>query len=139
MINNDYTKKVIHSLRTKTSSGDEGISNNILKFLSLALVGSLTLIINQPLITGMNLDNYRPISLLSSISKIFEKVVFDQLSEYFKGNNLLFEGQYGFRDKHLADLATMELIDRVITELNEKRLPISIFMDLSKAFDTLDH
>ena len=87
----------------------------------------------------MKLDNYRPISLLSSISKVFEKVVFNQLSEYFKVNNSLFEGQYGFRDKHWAELATMELMDRVITALNEKRLPISIFMDLSKAFDTLDH
>ena len=87
----------------------------------------------------MKLDNYRPISLLSSISKVFEKVVFNQLTEYFKLNNLLFEGQYGFRDKHSTELATVELMDRVITALEEKRLPISIFMDLSKAFDTLDH
>ena len=159
MRDNDYTKKVIHSLRTKTSTGHEGISVKLLKFLSPALVEPLTLIINQSLISGIfpdklkiakvvplykkdnkiKLDNYRPISLLSSISKVFKKVVFNQLSEYFKVNNLSFEGQYGFRDKHSAELATMELMDRVITALNEKRLPISIFMDLSKAFDTLDH
>ena len=131
----------------------------LLQFLSPGLAGPLIVIINQSLIIGifpdklkivkvvplhkkddkMKLDNYRPISLLSSISKVFEKVVFNQLSEYFKVNNLLFEGQYGFRDKHSTELATVELMDRVITALEEKRLPISIFMDLSKAFDTLDH
>ena len=159
LIDDDYTKKVINSLRTKTSSGHDGISVKLLKFLSPGLAGPLTIIINQSLITGifpdklkiakvvplhkkddkMKLDNYRPISLLSSISKVFEKVVFNQLTEYFKLNNLLFEGQYGFRDKHSTELATVELMDRVITALEEKRLPISIFMDLSKAFDTLDH
>ena len=85
------------------------------------------------------MDNYRPISLLSSISKVFEKVVFLQLSSYFIENNLFHDGQYGFREKHSTELATMELMDRVVSALDDKDLPISIFMDLSKAFDTLDH
>ena len=85
------------------------------------------------------MGNYRPISLLTSISKLFEKVVFEQLSDYFSSNKYLHEGQYGFREKHSTELATVELMDRIISALNDKRLPISIFMDLSKAFDTLDH
>ena len=65
--------------------------------------------------------------------------MFLQLSSYFIENNLFHDGQYGFREKHSTELATMELMDRVISALDDKDLPISIFMDLSKAFDTLDH
>ena len=85
------------------------------------------------------MGNYRPISLLTSISKLFENVVFDQLSDYFSSNKYFHEGQYGFREKHSTELATVELMDRIISAVKDKRLPISIFMDLSKAFDTLDH
>ena len=52
---------------------------------------------------------------------------------------MFYEGQYGFREKHSTELANMELLDRVLSALNDKKLPVSIFMDLSKAFDTLDH
>ena len=83
--------------------------------------------------------NYRPISLLSSVSKIFERIAFNQLYEYFISNDLLFDGQYGFRDKHSTELAPSELIDRLRNEIDNKKVPLSIFLDLSKAFDTLDH
>ena len=69
-------------------------------------------------------------SLLSSISKVFERVVFNQLYQYLDINNLLFDSQYGFRKQHSTELAALELIDRIRK---------SIFLDLSKAFDTLDH
>ena len=85
------------------------------------------------------MDNYRPISLLPSISKLFEKVVSNQVSEYFKKNNLFHDGQYGFRDHHSTELANIELSDRIISALDEIQLPVTIYMDLSKAFDTLDH
>ena len=52
---------------------------------------------------------------------------------------MFYEGQYGFREKHSTELSNMELLDRVIFALNDKRLPVLLFMDLSKAFDTLDH
>ena len=70
--------------------------------------------------------NYRPISLLSSISKIFERVAFNQLYEYFTSNGLLYECQY-------------EFTDRISQEMDAKKIPFSIILDLSKAFDTLDH
>ena len=66
----------------------------------------------------MELDKYLPISLLPSISIVFEKVVLNQLSDYFTVNNLLFEDQYGFRDKHSTELASVELMDRIITAFN---------------------
>ena len=149
----------MHSLSTKTSSGHDGISIKLLKFLSPGLIKPLTLIINQSLITGifpeklklakviplykkddkLMMGNYCPISLLTSISKLFGRVAFEQLSDYFSSNNYFHDSQYGFREKHSTKLATVELMDRIISALNEKFLPISIFMDLSKAFDTLDH
>ena len=83
--------------------------------------------------------NYRPISLLSSISKIFERVAFNQLYDYFTSNGLLYESQYGFRKLHSTELAALEFTDRISQELDAKKIPFSIFLDLSKAFDTLDH
>ena len=159
LINVDILTKVIKSLKTKNSAGPDGISTKLLKYLSPALVKPLTLIINQSIISGIfpdrlkiakvlplykkddkfNVENYRPISLLSAISKLFERVVFNQLYAYFVKNKLFYPSQYGFRDKHSTEFAAVELVDRVMEQLDKGNCAISIFMDLSKAFDTLDH
>ena len=76
---------------------------------------------------------------MTSISKVFEKVVFLQSTKYFQNNGLFNGGQYGSRENHTTEMATVELLDRVISALDDKQLPISIYMDLSKAFDTLNH
>ena len=52
---------------------------------------------------------------------------------------LLFDHQYGFRPKHSTECAALELVDRIITQLNKDEMPINIYLDLSKAFDTIDH
>ena len=85
------------------------------------------------------LDDYRPISLLPAFSKIFVKAVFIQLYEYFNKNNLLYKSQYGFRTLHSTELASLEIIDIIGKDLDNEKLPIGVFLDLSKAFDTLDH
>ena len=119
----------------------------------------LTSIINQSLYTGIfpeNLklakvlplfkkgdnqlfNNYRPISLLPSISKVFERVVFNQLYSYFDENGLFYRSQYGFRKGHSTQFACVEFVDKMLQELDKKKIPITIFIDLSKAFDTLNH
>ena len=66
----------------------------------------------------MVFGNYRPISLLSSISKIFETVAFKQISEYFTCNNLLFKSQYGFHENHSTELAALEFVDRIKLEMD---------------------
>ena len=83
--------------------------------------------------------NYRPISLLSSISKVFEKIVFDQLYDYLITNGLSFESQYGFKKQHSTKLAALELTDRIRREMDQGKIPFSVFLDLSKAFDTPNH
>ena len=85
-----------------------------------------------------DISNYRPISLLPSISKILENSIFKQLSTYLNEHKLLYDSQYGFRAGHSTELASIELIDRITQDLDKSKIPISIFLNLSKAFDTLD-
>ena len=84
-------------------------------------------------------NKYRPISLLPAISKVLEKIIYDQLSCYLNDSKLLFNNQYGFRSMHSTEFAALELIDRIITQMDKDELPINIYLDLSKAFDTIDH
>ena len=85
------------------------------------------------------LNNYRPISLLPCLSKIFERVLFNQLYEYFERNNILTQRQYGFCKNHSTEFAAMELIDRVTKILELGKIPFNLYIDLSKAFDVLNH
>ena len=84
-------------------------------------------------------NNYRPISILPTLSKVFEKVIFNEVHEHYHVNNLYFSNQYGFRKKHSTELAVLEVIDRITNQLDQGITPINIYLDLSKAFDTLDH
>ena len=54
-------------------------------------------------------------------------------------NNLLTSSQYGFRPNHATEYAAMELVDKTMSDIDKGKIPLSIFLDLSKAFDTLDH
>ena len=137
----------------------DGISNNLIKMARCELIKPLTKIINQMLHTGifpeqlkiskvlplhkandkMSLTNYRPIALLPSISKIFECVLLEQLTNHFTDNNLLSPQQYGFRTKHSTELAALNLVDHLTYKLDTGKIPINIYIDLSKAFDTLIH
>ncbi len=83
--------------------------------------------------------NYRPISLLPAVSKIFEKTIFTQIYQFFHDNKLLYNAQYVFRTEHSTEYAALELVDRIMTEMDKSNTPVIIFLDLSKAFDTLDH
>ena len=70
---------------------------------------------------------------------MFERVVFNQIHEYFNLHNLYYGNQYGFRKGHSTELAILEVIDRVTLSLDIGVTPINIYLDLSKAFDTLNH
>ena len=158
-IDDETTIKIIDGLKAKNSEGVDGLSVKLLKAIKYETSKAITPIINQSLHTGIfpdklklakvipvfkkgdrtKLDNYRPISILPEISKIFERTIFDQLYIHFTHNNLFYESQYGFRKKHSTELAVLELIDRITQSLDNGQTPVNIYLDLSKAFDTLDH
>ena len=155
----DITSRIIDSLKPKTSTGVDCISNKLLKFVKNAISEPLTIIINQMLNTGVFPDllkiskvipiykkeddtmfsNYRPISLLPSISKIFEKVILEQLATYLDRNNLIHKHQYGFRKNHSTEYTSLHIVDYLNYELDKNRTPTNIYLDLSKAFDSLYH
>ena len=84
-------------------------------------------------------NNYRSISLLPSISKVFEKGIFIKINECLQINNLLYNCQYGFREGHSTELAALELVDSIVEKIENNSIPISMFIGLIKAFDMLDH
>ena len=86
-----------------------------------------------------NVGNYRPISVLSVISKVFEKVVFMQLSDYLSENGLLYEFQSGFRSSYSTDTCLIHLTDYIKLENDKGNFTGMVLLDLQKAFDTVDH
>ena len=86
-----------------------------------------------------NAGNYRPISVLPISSKIFEKVVYKQLYTYFEQYSILYEHQYGFR-KHMSTVqALLNRMQFMYDSIDLSSFVISVFLDLKKAFDTVDH
>ena len=84
-------------------------------------------------------DNYRPISVLPVLSKVLEKVVHNQLSQYLESNDLLSDKQFGYRKNRSTELATTLLIDNIRKAADAGKMTGAVFIDLSKAFDTLGH
>ena len=143
----DDIEKIIRNIRPKSSAWCDNISTKLLKEIENVVSRPLSIIINQSLYAGVFPDklkiakviplykkddnklfgNYRPIYLLSPISKIFERVAFNQLYDYFSSNGLLYESQYGFRKLHSTELAALEFMDRIIQEMDGKKIPFSIF------------
>ena len=85
------------------------------------------------------MDNYRPISLLSTFSKILEKIVAIRLLTYLDNNKILSKWQFGFRSKHSTSHPMVHFLNNVTENLNKKRHTVAIFCDLKKAFDTCNH
>ena len=84
-------------------------------------------------------DNYRPISLLDIIDKIFEKLLYKRMIKFLDKNKLLFIYQFGFREKHSTALTLTEITDNIRNSIDNGGYTVAIFLDLCKAFDTVDH
>ena len=136
-INEVYIDNVDNKLKIKSSCGYDNISNKHIKYAKHVLTKPLTLLVNKCLHTGIyhsqlklsrvkplfksgdqprfcyNVAHYRPISFLPSLSKIFERVIFQQLLDYFTNNNLLCLDRFGFRPGHSTELAALRLVDHL--------------------------
>ena len=84
-----------------------------------------------------NID--RPISLLPIISKVLEKTIYIELYAYFNDSKFYFDNQYGFKQKQSTEYASLELVDRIITQMDKNDVPFRIYLYLSKAFEIIDH
>ncbi len=83
--------------------------------------------------------NYRPVSILPSFSKFIERIIYNRFLEYFNKYSILSDKQYGFRKNHSTSLALVDLYDKISTAIDQKEIAVGIFLDLSKAFDTVNH
>ena len=141
------------------SCGVDGITARLLKASGDAIVPPLVYIFNRSIDTGSfpdawkiarvtplhkdgnlnNMNNYRPISVLPVVSKIFERLVHDQTYKYVSDAGILTDRQSGFRKRHSTGTCLVEFLDAIYDGVENDRLSGVLFLDLKKAFDTVDH
>ena len=152
-------KELINMLPLKNSHGHDNISNIMLKTIGDEIVSPLVMLINQSMSQGQfpttmklaevvplfkNKDrsietNYRPISLLTTMSKILEKVVYTRVYKFLNVTGQISDKQYGFRAKHSCEHAVGQLVGTVLKNLENNKITVSVLLDLSKALDTIEH
>lgn len=156
--NHHEIDKIINSMKKK-SPGHDDISITVIKACTQEITPFLKYIINESFMKGCfpnhlqvarvvpiykkgnqsQFSNYRPISILSCISKIFEKIVADRVMNYLTQNTLLSDNQFGFRPNFSTELAVHELSRHMYDALDKKLFQLTVFCDLTKAFDTINH
>ena len=149
----------IDSLKSGKSNGPNSIPTNLLKLVSKIVSEPLTLIINKSFNEGifpdlfkianvvpifkkdskLDVSNYRPISLLSNISKIFEKIMHSRLNKFLDKFQCLYDLQFGFRCKHSTTHTLIDIVEKLRKALDDNMFACGVFIDLQKAFDTVNH
>jgi len=150
---------IIKSLQAKNSLDSDGISSKLLKKIAIEISVPIAHIFNLSVTQGIfpaklkksrtvpifksgdptSCDNYRPISLLSQLSKILEKIVSIQLTNHLDRNNILYEHQYGFQRNKSTEQNLIHAINFISNSLNENKFCIGVFFDLKKAFDVCSY
>ena len=154
------TQSVVKKLKIKDSFGIDGISSRVLKHLPNNFIEALTDIFNRSMSQGYfpsnfktakivpiykkkgsrkNKQNYRPISLLCSMSKILEKLVHKRVYKFLEKMNFFPNTQFGFRKSVSTSHAISLLVNTITKFMNKKKKTLGIFLDFSKAFDLIDH
>ena len=141
--------KLISNLQLRKACGFDHISNRILKATSSIIVPFLTRLLNScikhsifpnvfkiakviPLYKGgdkQNLNSYRPISLLPVLGKLLEKIIFSRTVSFFDKFNLLSPHQFGFRAKFSTEYAVLDIYDRLLKNMDDKKTTCVIFLD----------
>lgn len=148
-----------HTIKISHSSGPDGLDPTIIS-PSISLIATpMAAIINCSIRTGSvplgmkrsiispifkqgnrkDLCNYRPISILPYFSKLLEKIVYTRLYSYIDKMNLLYPLQHGFRSGHSTVMSLLDMHNQITKAIDTKKFSVGIFLDLSKAFDTVDH
>ena len=153
------TLKLLSKLDITKATGLDQISNKVLKLAAPVIYKQLTELFNLSLKSGEYPDdwklakvspvfkagerndpnNYRPISILSTISRVFEKLVYEQIYNYLIKTNLLDSRQSGFRSLHSTVTALLDLTNQWCFNIDRGLVSGILFLDLKKAFDTVDH
>ena len=154
----EEVQEAIRGLKVSKALGPNGIPNRALKHLLQRAVSLLVLIFNAILIThhfptvwkharvisilkpGKDTalpSSYRPISLLDTIAKLFEKILLTRVLQEVKVRGLLRNEQFGFRHEHSTSLQLARLVESITRNFGEKRLTGAVFLDVAKAFDTV--
>lgn len=151
--------KLITSLKTSNSSSIDQVSSFVLKNISLQISDVLCYIFNVCVRKGIFpeslktaviiplhkkddptvLNNYRPISLLSVFSKVFERGIKSRVVSYLDRINFFSSSQFGFRCGKSTESALLKLTGELYLNLNASEIPAALFIDIAKAFDTVDH
>ncbi|CAB4041085.1 Hypothetical predicted protein [Paramuricea clavata] len=141
------------------STGLDKISTKLIKQAGDTITESLLEVFNISLRTGIFPDdwkfakvtpiykaenktlceNYRPISVISNIAKIFEKLVCRQLNTFLDNNNIIVKNQSGFRRNHSTETSLLQSTEMWLKSMDQGQINGLIFLDLKKAFDTIDH
>lgn len=155
----DEIIKIIHGMKNKYSSGFDEVSNNLIKYCAFELAVPLMHIINNSFECGVFpeklkiskviplykkgdptlLENYRPISLVSSFSKVFELALCSRLLDFFDSQRLISETQHGYRRGRSVETAVYDFLEKIVLALEKRSIAMGLFLDLSKAFDSIDH
>ena len=150
---------IIFSLNQNKSDGPNSIPIKILKLLNKDISYQLAILFNQsfsfrifPSIlktskiiaiykegSKLECSNYRPISLLSNIDKILERLMYNRLYNFLEKKEIIFSLQFGFQQKYSTTHALIHLTDKIRTEIDKGNYVCGIFVDFQKAFDTVDH
>jgi signal recognition particle subunit SEC65 len=155
----EHIQKVIKNLQPKYSNDAQGVSTKMVNLIGKGISYPLAHIFNLSLRDGvfpnklklcrvipifkagdpLECDNYRPISLLSSISKILEKIVSKKLIDHLLTNDLLYTHQYGFLPGRSTEHNLLQITNYISQALNEGNYCVGVFLDLKKAFDVCSH
>ena len=158
-VDDQLTLELLESLNVGKATGVDGISARVLKTTAPGIAKSLTQLFNYSLRTGeipeewkaanvtpvfkkgrkVEVNNYRPVSVLPVAAKLFESIVHRQLYTYLSENHLLNPAQSGFRPQHSTLDALLKAIDDWRQALDKSDLVGAVFVDLSKAFDSINH